>query len=435
MIALFIIMGLALLGGGLATLVDGLPYLVLERGFTQVLGGVTAATGGVILLALAWVLVEIRRVQAALRAAPATAPRPSLEPEPSPASEPAPTATPIVDRAQAELDLRGTEPRLVSDPAPVALGSGIGMGTGIGLAAGGAAMAAVSQEPALTAADDGETPAEDSGSGDETSAGEEGPVQEPETLAAERTESQPEPEDENEPEPEPGPVSDFAPADGWAPASWPEAAAPSRASDPFAEAIAAAMQPHDYEAPGQTAEASPVGRARETDSAESEPTDGIDLLRESFARPDASLDPVAQHEGEEQEPADAWMLAVRREDSWLSSLSPAQDDEATQPAAAAADSQAEAASANEPLESLPLSEPEDHEPEFREPAAVPEPAQPEAPASSDEGIIGAYQVGDAHFTIYADGSIKARTPDGNYDFDSMDELKAYLASEKSRLGL
>jgi hypothetical protein len=55
--------------------------------------------------------------------------------------------------------------------------------------------------------------------------------------------------------------------------------------------------------------------------------------------------------------------------------------------------------------------------------------------ASEEGVVGAYQVGDAHFTIFADGSIKARTPDGDYSFASMDELKTYLASEKSRLGV
>ena len=72
-----------------------------------------------------------------------------------------------------------------------------------------------------------------------------------------------------------------------------------------------------------------------------------------------------------------------------------------------------------------------------EPAATADeqPGRDDAPASSDEGVIGAYQVGDAHFTIYSDGSIRTRTPDGDYDFASMDELKAYLASEKSRLGL
>ncbi|MDP3255598.1 hypothetical protein, partial [Bosea sp. (in: a-proteobacteria)] len=73
-----------------------------------------------------------------------------------------------------------------------------------------------------------------------------------------------------------------------------------------------------------------------------------------------------------------------------------------------------------------------------EPTEPTDAAEPELaelpPAASDEGIVGAYQVGEAHFTIYADGSIQARTPDGDYSFASMDELKIYLASEKSRLG-
>ncbi len=71
-----------------------------------------------------------------------------------------------------------------------------------------------------------------------------------------------------------------------------------------------------------------------------------------------------------------------------------------------------------------------------EPAAAPEQESvaPPAPAASEEGVVGAYQVGTAHFTIYADGSIQARTPEGDYSFASMDELKTYLASEKNRLG-
>ena len=55
------------------------------------------------------------------------------------------------------------------------------------------------------------------------------------------------------------------------------------------------------------------------------------------------------------------------------------------------------------------------------------------PAASEEGVIGAYQVGETQFTMFADGSIHARTPDGDYVFASMDELKAYLASEKDKL--
>ncbi|MFJ5370518.1 hypothetical protein ACIPIA_14965, partial [Bosea sp. CER48] len=72
--------------------------------------------------------------------------------------------------------------------------------------------------------------------------------------------------------------------------------------------------------------------------------------------------------------------------------------------------------------------------EASEHATEEEPAASAERPASDEGIVGAYQVGDAHFTIYADGSIRARTPDGEFSFASMDELKAYLASEKNRLG-
>ena len=111
---------------------------------------------------------------------------------------------------------------------------------------------------------------------------------------------------------------------------------------------------------------------------------------------------------------------------------PASDD-------AAADAMAHAAGPQRQDEPLDIASKEP------EPAAAPagpgEPQPEEAPAAaearpaSDEGIVGAYQVGDAHFTIYADGSIRARTPDGEYSFASMDELKVYLASEKSRLGV
>ncbi|CAN7550004.1 hypothetical protein [Bosea sp. LjRoot237] len=86
--------------------------------------------------------------------------------------------------------------------------------------------------------------------------------------------------------------------------------------------------------------------------------------------------------------------------------------EAEVPPAEAAEPAAEAKSDEEPLGK----EPSDEE-----------------PAASEEGVIGAYQVGETQFTMFADGSIHARTPDGDYTFASMDELKTYLASEKDKL--
>jgi hypothetical protein len=66
LIILFVLLGVLLLGGGAATIIDGLPYLVLERGFTQVIVGTVIATGGVLMLALSRVLAELRRMRASL---------------------------------------------------------------------------------------------------------------------------------------------------------------------------------------------------------------------------------------------------------------------------------------------------------------------------------------------------------------------------------
>ena len=66
MITIFILLGLGFLCGGVAAIVDGLPYMVLERGFTQVIIGTVAAATGVLMLALSWVLVELRRLRKTL---------------------------------------------------------------------------------------------------------------------------------------------------------------------------------------------------------------------------------------------------------------------------------------------------------------------------------------------------------------------------------
>ncbi|WP_129158580.1 hypothetical protein [Bosea sp. Tri-44] len=115
--------------------------------------------------------------------------------------------------------------------------------------------------------------------------------------------------------------------------------------------------------------------------------------------------------------------------------------------ASAEDAEAETVATGEPA--APELEPQE------EPTQVPDPAEAEMPpaetvetaaeaksskessdeepAASEEGVIGAYQVGETQFTMFADGSIHARTPDGDYTFASMDELKTYLASEKDKL--
>jgi hypothetical protein len=43
LIIFFILLGLGFVGGGAVAIVDGLPYMVLERGFTQVIIGTVVA--------------------------------------------------------------------------------------------------------------------------------------------------------------------------------------------------------------------------------------------------------------------------------------------------------------------------------------------------------------------------------------------------------
>lgn len=94
----------------------------------------------------------------------------------------------------------------------------------------------------------------------------------------------------------------------------------------------------------------------------------------------------------------------------------------------------------------PLSEPvstREPEPDL-EPAREPEPAPVEEeagvveePAGEEGGtdaprsgatVIGTYNSGDNTYVMFSDGSIEARTPGGIFHFQSLDELKAFIAS-------
>lgn len=58
-------------------------------------------------------------------------------------------------------------------------------------------------------------------------------------------------------------------------------------------------------------------------------------------------------------------------------------------------------------------------------------AMPEAPTASDEGVVAAYNVGDSAYAMLADGRIRVTTPEGQHLFQSMDELKAFMAARRS----
>ena len=474
LIAIFTVVGCGLLSGGLYAIYSGWPYLVLERGFTQVIIGSVAATAGLLMLSLSWVLRELKAMRRDFEAgAPVGTAYHGYAEEPVPAM-PAPVLAP-------------------KEASPAGLGPVLGTGAA---AVAGAAVAAA--WPRTAAAEDEKAP-EPAETEDRDLFG---------ALVAERLAQEPAEEaeaDTAEPElpPEPAPPGPdlFAPpmadeAEGHT-ATLPEE------SDEPGEIVAAKVQPLSQDealAKSDVAEALPVetgfapsfvseldaepepaadhaGAAESADfeqadepaeevvmptpepveppalAAEPEPeVDEFRALRESLTselnapsyaprrvEPDLSLDRPLFGGGEEFIPGSA-----RREPSFAPVEAEAEPAAAAEPPPPPAwPPRTEAAGFDRPLP--PAVEepaaPPPPPPPVQEPQAEPELLdEPEAPASedrpsSDEGIVGAYQVGDAHFTIFADGSIRARTPDGEYSFASMDELKVYLASEKSRLGV
>ncbi|OYW67519.1 MAG: hypothetical protein B7Z40_06900 [Bosea sp. 12-68-7] len=472
MIILFILLGLGFIGGGAVAIVDGLPYMVLERGFTQVIIGTVVAVAGVILLALAWVLVEMRRLKGSLANAAMAMSLASM----------AGGATAAPDHATAK---------------PQAAADGIGRAVP-GLAAAGSLAAAGIAEARPAAAESPETPPDE-------------PAH-PDLFSAElsRVFDEPTPASPDDADTAQGRLDALPTLDPFRAMGQRAAAESERPVVMTESAPAVVLPPHpelafEAEMPGE-AELVPgsenAAEVQTPSALEPEPSatdlpasdlpppppplasdiddpltpdaptvglpdvrdDEFDRLRESLAdlglgtrplggRIEPSLegsDGPAVVRQDEIDAASSWMEpALGRRVNWSEppeapalpperKAAPADLSEPSWPVLDSADRSVPAW----PPQTRTAPEPrlEDAEAPPAEPVA-PEPTQPAEPepaelppAASDEGIVGAYQVGEAHFTIYADGSIQARTPDGDYSFASMDELKIYLASEKTRLG-
>ncbi|BCB20749.1 hypothetical protein [Bosea sp. ANAM02] len=459
MIAIFTVLGLLLFGGGGYAIYDGWPYLVLERGFTQVIIGSIASSAGLIMLSLAWVLKEIRGIRRALVEAIALrtqAPLPAAVPEQAPFAAPA----------------RPEAPAFVPPVAPAAIGA----------VAGAAATSAVAQ--ALAATDDEKAPAP---AAEAASPGERDlfgalvaqKLDEPEPAAEDESDAVAEPAVEStEPLPDMFGEASLPPPELVAPAVTVEA----EGHEP-AELVAAKVQPsieeesvveRDEPEPSDIVSSSepspeepsiaPV-EAPKTPADAAEELDEFSALRASLAghlnEPEPETGRIEPSFAPEPDPfaaAETWMdRAAPRREPWLGTPpaeepAPAEDaaplwPPRTEPQAFEAPAEPAAVDAEPEVLAGPADLPAPQEPDEAPSADLPEaaaidenpaeqaPAAAESRPASDEGIVGAYQVGDAHFTIYADGSIRARTPDGEYSFASMDELKIYLASEKSRLGV
>jgi hypothetical protein len=68
---------------------------------------------------------------------------------------------------------------------------------------------------------------------------------------------------------------------------------------------------------------------------------------------------------------------------------------------------------------------------------APLPPEPEAPIeesvpadgpAEEVTVVGTYNSGNNHYVMYSDGSIEAETPEGKFRFESLDELKEFIAS-------
>lgn len=461
MIAIFTLVGLMLFGGGLYAVYDGWPYLVLERGFTEVIIGSIATTAGLIMLSLAWVLKQLKALRTELAEARIAAPA---------ADDAAlPTAPAFVDPALPagpRDPMARAESAVPSPVVPVAIGVGA---VGLGAAAVAAAVAEKEEPPAA----------------------------EPEALerdlfgalVAEHLIADPE-EGQDEQDAPVEPLCDEAVPDMFEkdvaeiePAEAARPIAVEAESHEPAEIVAAHVQPvsqdealahsdepseRDAEEPADIGEEVPADEtatfAEPPPAEEAGPRDEFAILRESLtnqlgglSRPAGRIEPSFGRNDPFAD-AEAWMKpAAERQEPRFDVEAPVADE--AKPAAPLWPprtgaqtleppivSKAEEADEAPPREGdepdQALDEPasssdavEDEAPEEEAASdATPEPSAPE-PAASEEGVVGAYQVGEAHFTIFADGSIRARTPDGEYSFASMDELKVYLASEKSRLGV
>ncbi|MFC5419006.1 hypothetical protein ACFPOB_05450 [Bosea eneae] len=484
MVRLFVVLGFALLAGGAYAIVDGWPYRVLESGFTEVILGGLSLAAGLILLALAAVLAELRRLKGLVSGAMAAV---ALS-EPRSGERQMPSEAPA-------------RPEPAFDKAPEPTAGHVGMATTL---AAGAGAAVVAGALAGLAKSEDAPDAKATDRANETGKAEEGDdtrSDRVETVAAEPSQAPPAATGDIDDWllPPVSPVLDVAPADVRSDEPDGEGEVAMESEDtreiPEGPASVDADEPADPEIPEIAKPAAIVADEPEAKQAQEERDEAVkphvapatsaeDRLwwprierptREEPASIDDEFNALRDQlsgvvNAPEVEPprrdhdvlgsAESWIAAR----PWPPVTQPRDPGALSEVEADAADkarpeeAKAEPAPlADEPSPSEPAAEPalaaEDAWPaEKAEPSAAeaksneaksneaksndaePAEAKPDdEPAASEEGVIGAYQVGETQFTMFADGSIHARTPDGDYVFASMDELKAYLASEKDKL--
>ncbi|KMO15473.1 hypothetical protein QR78_21110, partial [Methylobacterium indicum] len=88
MIVALTVLALLMLLGGLAAMVQGIPFIRLEVGWTMVIAGTVGASGGAVLLGIAAVVARLGRIERALLTARPAAPLAGAPAFPDPGTAP-----------------------------------------------------------------------------------------------------------------------------------------------------------------------------------------------------------------------------------------------------------------------------------------------------------------------------------------------------------
>jgi hypothetical protein len=363
LVKFFIGLGVLIFVAGSVAVGLALPYVVLERGFTQVIVGTVGMNAGLVLIGIGMVLREIRKRPVPIAPSGAVAASPD------------------------EIASAG----LAADPGRVATGL---VATGLattGLAAAGVAMAAKGEAETSTEGS-GQLeldwpPSKVAASGDE----------EPTTAAPEPTLALPKFE--------------------LPPLEWPKLDLPKRdaleteatLADPTEPALATLPA---AEAGMSDAEREETERATVTDDMPSQ---------DEFTRLRAALSDQLSDDREVADALSRAELAGFDEDDLKDNQSDATEIGADDGAEPRID--ADIAKHDEDRDA-------DADTDAPVTKAAPEPVPNTV---SDEGVVRAYQVGDTAFTVYGNGIIRAETSEGQFTFESMDEVRAFLAQEKLKI--
>lgn len=451
----------AMIVGGVWSAFAGWEYVIIERGWTQVLVGAMAATGGVVLAGLATVAAAVksleRRVaanQPAQRLSPAAVPPATMPPA---APDRAPRAAEIAGAAGLAAGLAAAgfastrpeaakagpiEPRLDAvepRPAPRALADGLTTAAVMGAGLAASRGEALANEDRSGDVRPDEDKAEASLS-DQSAPGEEKRAESAADAVA------PEPSRD-----EPSALDETTPDEARA-ASLDERGTDERPSADEPTSLVAARETvggdsgrrddEDEPAPAETGVAEPVDlqpeevqgdeiQADEIQTDDSRPGEEADSTsspaREAFGdhderRADDLVGDFAEDlpedlsDATDRDAAPSWAPVERdgEADRGSSEMGPVEADEASAEAVAARPPEA---SVSEAAPAVPFAE---------EDAFGEDVAEAEAPVAGP-AVIGTYESGGNLYTMYADGSIHALTPDGEYRFASLDELKTFIA--------